>query len=40
MTLISDLLKVSPRFTRSVNLERDFSDPGALEGYVATTETR
>lgn len=40
MTLISDLLKVSQRFTRSVNLERDFSDPGALEGYVATTETR
>ena len=40
MTLISDLLKVSQRFMRSVNLERDFSDPGALEGYVSTTETR
>jgi hypothetical protein len=40
MTLISDLLKVSQRFTRSVNLERDFSDPRALEGYVATMETR
>lgn len=40
MTLISDLLKVSQRFTRSVNIERDFSDPGALEGYVATVETR
>jgi hypothetical protein len=36
---ISDLLKINPRFLRSVNLERDFGDTLALEGYVATAET-
>lgn len=35
---ISDLLKINPRFLRSVNLERDFGDALALEGYVATAE--
>lgn len=38
-TSISDLLRISPRFLRSVNLERDFQDAKALEGYVATQET-
>jgi hypothetical protein len=38
MTLVSDLLNVSPHFMRSVNLERDFADPRALEGYVTTTD--
>jgi len=38
-TAISELLRISPRFLRSVNLERDFLDAKALEGYVATQET-
>lgn len=38
MTLVRDLLNVSPRFMRSVNLERDFADARALEGYVTTTD--
>ncbi len=38
-TKISELLRVSPRFMRSVNLERDFEDAQALEGYVTTQET-
>lgn len=38
MTLVSDLLNVSQRFMRSVNLERDFADPRALEGYVTTSD--
>lgn len=37
---ISTLLKINPRFLRSVNLERDFGDSLALDGYVATTETQ
>ena len=36
---INELLSVSPRFMRSVNLERDFRDTKALEGYVSTKET-
>ena len=36
---ISELLNVNPRFFRSVNLERDFGDTLALEGYVPTAET-
>ncbi|MCH7226300.1 hypothetical protein [Haloferula sp. A504] len=39
MTLVSDLLNVSPRFMRSVNLERDFADPQSLDGYVTTPDT-
>jgi len=38
-TRISDLLSINPRFFRSVNLERDFGDSHALDGYVATAET-
>ncbi len=38
MSKVRDLLHVSPHFMRSVNLERDFSDPSALDGYVTTTE--
>jgi hypothetical protein len=36
---ISDLLNINPRFLRSVNLERDFGDALALDGYVSTAET-
>lgn len=36
---ISDLIRINPRFLRSVNLERDFGDSTALDGYVATAET-
>jgi hypothetical protein len=38
-TPISDLININPRFLRSVNLERDFNDALALEGYVGTAET-
>lgn len=37
---ISNLLRVRPRFLRSAHLERDFSDPAALGGYVLTHEAR
>ncbi len=37
-TYIRDLLKISPHFVRSVNLERDFTNPRVLDGYVVTTE--
>lgn len=33
---VSELFNVSPRFYRSVQLERDFTDPDALEHYVVT----
>ena len=36
---INELLRINPRFLRSVNLERDFGDSAALDGYVATAET-
>jgi hypothetical protein len=35
---ISSLFKTRKRFLRSAHLERDFRDPGALEGYVITPE--
>lgn len=38
-TRISDLIKINPRFLLSVNIERDFGDVLALEGYVSTAET-
>ncbi len=33
---LAELVSVRPRFLRSVNLERDFRTPDALEGYVPT----
>src|SRR5690349_8282622 len=33
---ISDLFHIERRFLRSANLERDFRDPSALDGYVVT----
>ena len=35
-TTISSLFQVTPRYLRSTNLERDFSDPKALDNYVLT----
>jgi hypothetical protein len=35
---ISDLHRVQKRFFRSANLERDFYDPSALSGYIATPQ--
>ena len=35
---ISELHTPSCRFLRSTQLERDFSDPSALEGYILTPE--
>src|SRR5262245_50954421 len=32
----SDFVTVVPRFTRAINLERDFSIPGAIDGYIVT----
>jgi hypothetical protein len=37
---IADLFQVQDRFLRSVHLERDFSDPKALKGYVVTPQTK
>ena len=33
---IAALFRIPPRFLRSVQLERDFRDPSALDGYVVT----
>ena len=35
-TKIADIFTAPGRFLRSVQLERDFSDPLALESYIAT----
>lgn len=35
---ISDLFTITNRFMRSVQLERDFGDPGALDHYVVTPD--
>lgn len=37
-TKISDILRVDRRYQRSVHLERDFTDPSALAGYVPTPD--
>jgi hypothetical protein len=39
-TKISDILRIQGRFLRSANLQRDFRDPVALEGYVVTDLVR
>src|SRR5574337_1375491 len=36
---ISDLFILNGRFFRSVHLERDFSDPDALSGYILNDHT-
>src|SRR5580693_8797417 len=33
---ITDLFHIPSQFMRSVQLERDFNDPAALENYIAT----
>jgi len=38
--VISTLFDVQSRFLRSVQLERDFTDPQALRGYVLTPQTK
>jgi hypothetical protein len=40
VTRISDVLRIQGRFLRSANLQRDFRDPEALEGYVVTDSVR
>ena len=37
---IFQLLNIQRRFLRSAQLERDFRDPNALQGYVVTTQAR
>jgi hypothetical protein len=37
---IADLFRFRNRYLRSVNLERDFNDGAALEGYVVTPQVR
>ncbi|MFL6313518.1 MAG: hypothetical protein ACJ71W_15565 [Terriglobales bacterium] len=37
---IADLLNIKGRFLRSANIERDFQDPTAMEGYVVTEFAR
>jgi hypothetical protein len=39
-TKISDILRIQGRFLRSANLQRDFRDPDALDGYVVTETVR
>ncbi|MCX6864862.1 MAG: hypothetical protein NTV46_01345, partial [Verrucomicrobia bacterium] len=39
-TPIRDLIKINLRFLRSAQLERDFSDPAALDGYIVTPEVQ
>ena len=39
-TTLSNLVRISARFTRSVNLERDFFSSAGIEGYVLTTTAR
>ena len=34
---LSDFITVAPRYTRSVNIERDSGNPAALSGYVITS---
>jgi hypothetical protein len=35
--LLKNLIGVAPRYTRAIQLERDASIPGAIDGYVVTT---
>jgi hypothetical protein len=37
---ISDIVRIQGRFLRSANLQRDFRDPDALDGYVVTDTVR
>ena len=37
---ISQLLNIQRRYLRSTQLERDFRDPNALQGYVVTKQAR
>lgn len=37
---IAQLLNIQRRYLRSTQLERDFRDPNALQGYVITTQAR
>ena len=37
---IADLFEIKARYLRSANLERDFADPRALEGYVLTDHAK
>lgn len=37
---ITDLFRLQDRFLRSTHLERDFSDPRALKGYILTPQAR
>lgn len=37
--VISDLFRIKTRFLRSAQIERDFSDPASLEGYILTAKT-
>ncbi len=37
---LDNCIAVSPRFTRSVALQRDFESPSALEGYILRSDRR
>jgi hypothetical protein len=37
---IAQLFNIQQRYIRSVNLERDFGDPSALDGYIVTPEIK
>jgi len=37
---LSDLIKVAPRYSRAISLERDALAPGAIDGYIVTVTAR
>ena len=37
---ISQILNIQKRFLRSTQLDRDFHDPTALQGYVVTPQAQ
>lgn len=39
-SLIADCIQVHPRYVRAVDIERDLTDPAALDGYILTSRAR
>lgn len=36
LLMLSDVVRASGRYTRSVSIVRDYQDPTALDGYIVT----
>ena len=39
-TLIAERIQVHPRYVRAVDIDRDLTDPAALDGYILTSRAR